>query len=158
MEDLEKDNKITKILEKLKKNLESQKVINEKITKILEKFKKNLESQKVKDLEYQKERFDKMKPFKSIDDIPDLPIIKDPEKYREIVVSNLIRCGAIPKDSLVIGAEYEGACRNASTAVWNGKEFEYKRLKWGMWQNDTINHFEDDDGYDLFVPLKKLNK
>lgn len=139
MEDLGKDEKIAKILEKLKKDLESRKKLE-------------------KDLEYQKKRFDEMKPFESIDDIPDLPIIKDPEKYREIVVSNLIRCGAIPKDSLVTGAEYEGACRNASTAVWNGKEFEYKRFKWGTWQDDTINHFEDDDGYDLFVPLKKLNK
>ena len=28
------------------------------------------------------------------------------------------------------------------------------RYKFG-WREDTINHFEDDNGYDLFVPIKE---
>ena len=47
-----------------------------------------------------------------------------------------------------------GSCRNSSEATWNGTVFIYERYKFGSYYNDEINHFEDDDGYDLFVPLK----
>ena len=74
----------------------------------------------------------------------------------KIVVKNLIRCGAIPLDQLEVGARYEGTCRNASEAVWNGKQFEYKRYKFGDWMYARINHFQEDDGNDLFVPIRKM--
>ena len=90
-------------------------------------------------------------------DLPDVPIVKDKKQYEDIIVKNLIRCGAIPKEQLEVGKTYLGTCRNFSKAVWNGIEFEGKRYKFGMWQDDTINHFQDDDGYDLFVPIKKLD-
>ena len=99
--------------------------------------------------------FNDLKPFKTVDDIPDIPIVKDKEVYENVIVKNLIRCGAIPKDKLIVGKTYIGACRNASEATWNGKDFDYKRFKFGMWQDDDINHFQDDDGYDLFVPIKE---
>ena len=83
--------------------------------------------------------------------------MKDKKQYEEIIVKNLIRCGAIPKEQLEVGKTYLGTCRNFSKAVWNGIEFEGKRYKFGMWQDDTINHFQDDNGYDLFVPIKKLD-
>lgn len=63
----------------------------------------------------------------------------------------------IPKNELVVGETYSGECRNASEAVWNGEKFTYDRYKFGTWFKENINHFEDDDGYDVFVPMKILN-
>lgn len=39
---------------------------------------------------------------------------------------------------------------------WNEKEnkFDYVRYKFGYYW-DECNHFEDDDGFALFVPLRK---
>ena len=85
--------------------------------------------------------------------IPEPPIL-DKELYDKYVIPNFIRCGAIPKDKLVIGETYIGSCRNASEAVWNGKVFTYKRTKFGRTYDEDINHFQDDDGYDVFVPIK----
>ena len=102
------------------------------------------------------EWFDNLEPFENIDHIPDIPKV-DEEIYYKYIVPNLIRCGAIPKESLEIGATYLGSCRNADKAVWNGEVFVYKRTKFGFTYDEEINHFQDDDGYDLFVPIKKLN-
>lgn len=94
-----------------------------------------------------------MEPF--TDNIPDIPRMKTPEDYQEYVIKNFIRCGAIPKKDLIIGKTYIGDCRNASEAIWNGKVFVYKRTKFGYTFDEKINHFEDDDGFDLFVPIKE---
>lgn len=102
--------------------------------------------------------FVKMEPFKDIDDIPEIPLIKDKKEYEDVVVKNLIRCGAIPKDKLEVGATYIGTCRNASKGVWNGEVFEIERYKFGDILNDTVDHFQDDKGYDVFVPLRKEEK
>jgi hypothetical protein len=37
-----------------------------------------------------------------------------------------------------------------------GEVFEYQRYKFGCTFPETINHFEDDNGYDLFVPIREL--
>lgn len=97
--------------------------------------------------------FNNMEPFKDIYDIPSIPKI-DEQTYKNVIVPNLIRCGAIPKTDLVVGKTYIGDCRNATEAVWNGNTFTYKRYKFGIYFDEDINHFEDDDGYDLFVPIK----
>lgn len=102
------------------------------------------------------ERFNLITPFKSEEDIPDIPIV-DKDTYNNYIIPNLIERGAIPKDKLKVGIEYIGSCRNASKAIWNGKCFEYKRIKFGMSYMDYVNHFEDDDGYDLFVPIKEID-
>jgi hypothetical protein len=94
-----------------------------------------------------------MEPF--TDNIPDIPRMETPEDYQEYVVKNFIRCGAIPKKDLIIGKTYIGDCRNASEAIWNGKVFVYKRTKFGYTFDEEINHFEDDSGFDLFVPIKE---
>lgn len=94
-----------------------------------------------------------MKPFTSVDGIVDVPVT-DPETYKNIIIPNFIRCGAIPKAQLEVGKTYIGHCRNASEAIWNGDYFTYKRYKFGDIFEEDINHFEDDDGYDLFVPIK----
>lgn len=88
--------------------------------------------------------------------IPPIPKCSE-EEYNTIVIPALLRCGAIPKDQLVVGETYYGDCRNSSVAIWNGRQFVYERDKFGYKFEETINHFQDDDGYDLFVPLR-INK
>jgi hypothetical protein len=122
----------------------------------IEKIKQQLIEKKAKEAADRIERFNRLKPFETVDDIPDIPRVKDPHIYEEVIVKNLIRCGAIPKDKLEVGATYEGNCRNFEEARWDGKVFWGKRYKFGEWQEDKINHFQDDNGYDLFVPIKKI--
>ena len=102
---------------------------------------------------YMVDEFKTMKPFKNLYDIPDIPHV-DEKTYKEIIIPNLVRCGAIPKKDLIIGKTYIGECRNASEATWNGHTFVYERYKFGDTFDEEINHFEDDNGYDLFVPIK----
>ena len=95
-----------------------------------------------------------MEPFNGdVEKIPSIPICGEKE-YQEIVIPNLIRCGAIPKKDMIVGRTYIGECRNASEAVWNGEVFIYQRHKFHLVYPEEINHFEDDDGSDLFVPIK----
>ena len=90
------------------------------------------------------------------DYIPEPPITT-PDLYQNYVIPNFIRCGAIPKDKLVVGKTYFGSCRNADKAIWLGDKFEYTRHKFGASYKEKINHFEDDDGFDLFVPIREIN-
>ena len=76
-----------------------------------------------------------------------------PPEFWKLICEKLIEKGAIPKKDLVIGTTYTGVCRNSDEATWLGDKFEYTRYKFGTQYKETINHFEDDDGYDLFVPL-----
>lgn len=123
------------------------------IQEVKDKLKKEKEERYNTVLNYWKER----KPFKDEDDIPPIPIVL-PKDYEEIIVPNIIRCGGIPKDKLIVGKTYIGDCRNATEAVWEGEKFTYMRTKLGSTYPETINHFQDDDGYDLFVPLKIKNE
>ena len=61
----------------------------------------------------------------------------------------------IHKTRMVDGEYYFGHCRNASVARWSEAKgcFEYMRTKFGQRFAEDINHPEDDDGCDLFVPL-----
>ena len=119
------------------------------IQEVKDKLKKEKEERYNTVLNHWKER----KPFRDEDDIPPIPIVL-PKDYEEIIVPNIIRCGGIPKDKLIVGKTYIGDCRNATEAVWDGEKFTYMRTKLGSTYPETINHFQDDDGYDLFVPLK----
>lgn len=67
-------------------------------------------------------------------------------------------CRPIPKSELVTGNTYRGICRNAEEAVWKGEVFEYIRYKWNNRFPEEINHYEDDNGYDLFVPIEIIEK
>ena len=116
---------------------------------VKDKLKKEKEERYNTVLNHWKER----KPFRDEDDIPPILIVL-PKDYEEIIVPNIIRCGGIPKDKLIVGKTYIGDCRNAREAVWDGEKFTYMRTKFGSTYPETINHFQDDDGYDLFVPLK----
>ena len=83
-------------------------------------------------------------------DVP-IPLNKEEEIF---IQDTLINHGAIPLHELEIGKTYIGFCRNASEAVWDGDRFVYQRFKWGTTFPDTINHFQNDDGYDVFVPVR----
>ena len=119
------------------------------IQEIKDKIRKEKEERYNDILEYWKNR----KPFRDEDDIPSVPIVRK-EDYDNIIIPNIIRCGGIPKEELIVGETYIGDCRNASEAVWNGKVFTYMRKKFGYTYPEDINHFEDDNGYDLFIPIK----
>ena len=123
------------------------------IQEIKDKIRKEKEERYNDILEYWKNR----KPFRDEDDIPSVPIVRK-EDYDNIIVPNIIRCGGIPKEELIVGETYIGDCRNASEAVWNGETFTYMRTKFGTTYPEDINHFQDDDGYDVFVPIKLKKK
>ena len=127
-------------------------MIQEEISKIIQKRKEeNIpEKRKHRIIDY----FNNIRPFNNIDNIPDIPII-DEETYNNVIIPNLIRCGAIPKDKLVKGKAYIGTCRNTTEAIWLGDKFEYIRYKFGYTYPEKINHFQDADDCDVFVPLKE---
>ena len=66
----------------------------------------------------------------------------------------------IPKADLKDGAYYYGHCRNASIARWNARDkmFYYRRTKFGHSFIETINHPEDDNGFDLFVVEREVDR
>ena len=105
-----------------------------------------------------REYWNNLKPFKDESDIPNLPIT-DSESWKTFYVPKLIELGAIPKDKLIDGKTYIGDTRNTDRAIWNAKKntFIYMRTKWGNSFEDEVNHFEDDDHYALFVPIKQLD-
>lgn len=123
------------------------------IQKIKDKLQKEKEERYNNTLEYWRNR----NPFRDEDDIPPVPIVL-PKDYEEVIIPNIVRCGGIPKDKLIVGETYIGDCRNASEAVWNGKTFTYMRTKFGTTYPEDINHFQDDDGHDVFVPIKIKEK
>ena len=96
-------------------------------------------------------------PFKTVDDIPTLPVVNK-TLWDNYFIPKLIELGAISKKDLMDRAEYAGSCRNASSAIWHADKnvFVYRRYKFGSTFDEDINHFEDDNGFDLFVPLFKL--
>lgn len=67
-----------------------------------------------------------------------------------------IEDGMLAKDKLVSGHGYQGYCRNATLAFWNGNDFMYLRQKFGQLFPEHIPHPEDDNGYDIFVPMKEV--
>jgi len=73
--------------------------------------------------------------------------------YRE-----LYRKGIVAKKDLKKNHYYYGKCRNARVALWNGYEFIYMRQQGNLtFYPEEIFHLEDDNGYDLFVPLKVVD-
>lgn len=61
----------------------------------------------------------------------------------------------VRKSDLIDGEYYYGHCRNAKCAKWIAERnvFVYIRTKFGSRFPEDINHPEDDDGFDLFVPF-----
>jgi len=63
----------------------------------------------------------------------------------------------IAKKDLVYGY-YKGKCRNARIAYWDEKtqRFYHLRAKFGKIFCETIQHPEDEEHYDVFVPEELL--
>lgn len=64
----------------------------------------------------------------------------------------------VQKANLKDGAYYAGRCRNATVARWNATtgRFYYERTKFGRTFTEHINCPEDDNGLDLFFPMREI--
>jgi hypothetical protein len=102
-----------------------------------------------------REYWETLPPFNGVNDIPELPRV-DADQWLNFYVPKLIKAGAIPKKDLVDGQYYAGEHRRATIARWDVEKnrFVYNRTKFNMTYEDDCNHFEDDDGYALFVPIR----
>jgi hypothetical protein len=98
-----------------------------------------------------------LQPFNCIEDIPSIPPAQNEEEHK-VIIDNLLRCGAIPKNKLIWHRRYKGKCRNATEAIWDGEYFEYITKDCGQTYLEKIKHFEDEYVYDAFVPLYGLIK
>ncbi len=120
----------------------------------LEKYKKmaldKIAEKKIKEMELWKN----LPHFEKPEDVPHIPFVNS-EEYKTFYIPKLIDAGAIPKHELIDGTIYIGNHRRAKRARWNKERdvFEYWRRKY-QWNIDECNHFEDDNGFALFVPLK----
>ena len=79
-----------------------------------------------------------------------------PKPMTPEILQRYYDAGVIQKKDLKFGEYYWGRSRNASLAMWDGSHFVYIRIKFSNVFLEKINHIEDDDGYDLFVPIKQL--
>jgi hypothetical protein len=100
-----------------------------------------------------KEYWEKIPKFVTHNDVPDLPKV-DIQEWKDFYVPKLIEAGAIAKKDLIVDQYYIGNHRRATVAKWDGKEFVYNREKFGNVYEDKCNHFEDDDSFALFVPIR----
>jgi hypothetical protein len=66
--------------------------------------------------------------------------------------------GMIQKKDLKDKTYYYGRCRNARVAMWDAEKevFWYMRTKFGSVFKEDINHPEDDNEYDLFIPIGEV--
>lgn len=96
------------------------------------------------------------KEFKEPIDVPRLNL-RD-EEYQKYVIPALKRCGAIALKDLEIDHVYLGEWRRGNIGRWDGEQFEVYRDKFGNRFIDKCNHFENDDNYALFVPIKSISK
>jgi hypothetical protein len=66
----------------------------------------------------------------------------------------------IARADLVDGAYYEGRCRNATVARWNAERgvFIHWRTKFANVFLEAIKHPEDEQHFDVFVPIRRLDE
>lgn len=81
-----------------------------------------------------------------------------PRGFGQAELERSVSEGMLPKASLVDGRVYEGHCRNAGQARWDAarERFVYRRTKFGHSYDEDIVHPEDDEGFDVFVPVSEL--
>jgi hypothetical protein len=122
-------------------------------------IKEKARNDKMMEKEKIKARWENLATFIIPSDVPNIPRV-DENEYRNFYIPKLIKAGGITKADLIDGGYYIGDHRRAKIAIWNEKEnhFIYNRYKFGQMFKDTCNHFEDDDGFALFVPIRIATK
>ena len=136
---------------------------NDKLAKVKEKLGKEKEISPEERSNNIIKFWEARKPFTTVDSIPEYPLfnkklLPNADELQKYVAKRFVELGALPKEALQDGHLYLGNCRNASRAIWNGKKFKYTRYKFGITFEEEINHFEDDEGNDVFVPIKDITK
>jgi hypothetical protein len=96
-----------------------------------------------------------LKPFKDERDVPALPV-----PLTDFYINRLIDLGAISLSKLEDNTWYYGNYRNSKFGKWDGTNevFHILRYKWGKSLWDECKHFQHDDGFALFVPLRKATE
>ena len=124
----------------------------------LEALQQKVELEKIERRKRIREYWGNLPKFEKPEDVPDIPRV-DEKEYKEFYVPKLIAAGAIPKKDLVDGQFYFGEYRNANVGKWIAEKnvFEHWRYKFG-YRLDDCNHFEDDNAYALFVPIRLANE
>ena len=98
-------------------------------------------------------KFEALQPFNGdVTRVPPLPVMAR-KVYKESIMPHLIRCGAIPKNSLTVGKKYIGFCKNTTEATWDGNQFVYYKNNFGMLTKCNIQHFEDFVATEVFIPI-----
>lgn len=62
----------------------------------------------------------------------------------------------LPLSEMELDAMYEGFGRNFNVGVWNGEGFLGERHKFSMVFEDLELHWDADDRYGTFQPIRKL--
>lgn len=146
--------KINKYNQFIKEGLEDIFSSKEKYQKHITKLKSDPEYKEM----WEKQKSDKLKkwwselrPFKSSTDVPQLPNPLD-----DFYTQRIIELGAIPKSELKDGQWYYGNFRNSNFGKWDSDKSVFHHIRYSFgWYWDECNHFEDDDRFALFVPLRE---
>lgn len=87
-------------------------------------------------------------------DVPNLPI-----PLTDFFTKRLIDLGAIPKSELIDGCWYYGNYRNSKLGKWSAlkEKFDHIRYSFGFYWDDC-NHFQADNGYALFTPIREATE
>jgi len=98
-----------------------------------------------------KEYWSNLKPFKKSTDVPSLP-----NPLTDFYTKRIIELGGIPKSELKDGQWYYGNFRNSDFGKWDASKlvFHHIRYSFGYYWDDC-NHFEYDNRFALFVPLRE---
>jgi len=97
------------------------------------------------------------KPFEHSYDVPKIPHFDDVEDQKQFN-NLLILLGAIPISQLEIGEWYYGNNRNTTLGKWNGKNFDHLNSSFNNFFWDSSEHFQKDNGYALFTPIRKATQ
>lgn len=120
-------------------------------------IKEEFVKQKESTIAVEKSRWENLKTFGKVSDVPKLPVVAE-EEWKEYYVPKLIKAGAISKVHLIDGHFYEGDHRNARYAKWDQEKnvFLYWRQKFTSCFIDSCEHFEDYSHFAVFVPIKEI--
>ena len=117
-----------------------------------------------------KEYWNHLPKFVDENQVPNIPIVQGvrgeitngitQEEHDNFYIPKLIEAGAIPKNQLVDNTWYYGNFRNTRFCLWDDKnqEFKYWRHKFGRAFWGTCEHFQNDIGYAVFVPIREATQ